>query len=156
QRLGRHVARAGPAFVAGGRGGARPVGLLPHLRAARRLARWAHGLRARRLRRRRNLLQVPETLGHGSPERHTATITSPGSVECRARRKDTKEIRRSMAPRALWRRRELMALLGAAAAGPALAQFRVEVTGVGLTQLPIAIAPFRGEADVPQKIASIV
>jgi len=49
-----------------------------------------------------------------------------------------------------------MALLGAAAAGPALAQFRVEVTGVGLTQLPIAIAPFRGEADVPQKIAAIV
>ena len=54
------------------------------------------------------------------------------------------------------RRRDLVALAGAAVAGPALAQFRVEVTGVGLTQLPIAIAPFRGEADVPQKIASIV
>lgn len=39
---------------------------------------------------------------------------------------------------------------------PALAQFRVEVTGVGLTQLPIAIAPFRGDAQSPQKIASIV
>ena len=49
-----------------------------------------------------------------------------------------------------------MALLGAAAAGPALAQFRVEVTGVGLTQLPIAIAPFRGEAELPQKLAGIV
>lgn len=49
-----------------------------------------------------------------------------------------------------------MALLGTAAAGPALAQFRVEVTGVGLTQLPIAIAPFKGEADLPQKIAGIV
>ncbi|GAB3758239.1 Tol-Pal system beta propeller repeat protein TolB [Ramlibacter monticola] len=61
-----------------------------------------------------------------------------------------------MDQRALWRRRELVALLGATAAAPALAQFRVEVTGVGLTQLPIAIAPFRGEADLPQKIASIV
>jgi TolB protein len=57
----------------------------------------------------------------------------------------------------LIRRRELVALLGAAAAStPALAQFRIEVTGVGLTQLPIAIAPFRGEADVPQKPAAIV
>jgi TolB protein len=56
-----------------------------------------------------------------------------------------------------WRRRELIAMLGATAAcAPALAQFRVEVTGVGLTQLPIAIAPFRGEADLPQKIAAIV
>jgi TolB protein len=69
---------------------------------------------------------------------------------------DTKERTPSMDLRALWRRRELVALLGAAAAGPALAQFRVEVTGVGLTQLPIAVAPFRGEEGVPQKIAAIV
>lgn len=56
-----------------------------------------------------------------------------------------------------WRRRELVAALAATAvAGPALAQFRVEVTGVGLTQLPIAIAPFRGEAELQQKIAAIV
>ncbi|HEX9720213.1 MAG TPA: Tol-Pal system beta propeller repeat protein TolB [Ramlibacter sp.] len=55
----------------------------------------------------------------------------------------------------LWRRRQLVALLGAAAL-PAFAQFRVEVTGVGLTQLPIAIAPFRGEGQAPQKIAAIV
>lgn len=39
---------------------------------------------------------------------------------------------------------------------PALAQFRVEITGVGLTQLPIAIAPLRGEAQSPQKISAIV
>ncbi len=38
---------------------------------------------------------------------------------------------------------------------PALAQFRVEVTGVGLTQLPIALAPFRGEAQSPQRISAI-
>ncbi|HET8746090.1 MAG TPA: Tol-Pal system beta propeller repeat protein TolB [Ramlibacter sp.] len=56
-----------------------------------------------------------------------------------------------------WRRRELVALLGASlASAPTLAQFRVEVTGVGLTQLPIAIVPFRGEAGLPQKIASII
>ncbi|WP_445263649.1 Tol-Pal system beta propeller repeat protein TolB [Ramlibacter sp. PS3R-8] len=54
------------------------------------------------------------------------------------------------------RRRAVMALLGTAAAGPALAQFRVEVTGVGLTQLPIAIAPFKGEAELPEKLAAIV
>jgi TolB protein len=62
---------------------------------------------------------------------------------------------RSMNIPALWRRRQLVGLLGAAAL-PALAQFRVEVTGVGLTQLPIAITPFRGEAQSPQKIAAIV
>ena len=42
------------------------------------------------------------------------------------------------------------------AAAPALAQFRVEVSGVGMTQLPIAIAPFRDESQSPQKIAAIV
>lgn len=39
---------------------------------------------------------------------------------------------------------------------PAWAQFRVEVTGVGMTQLPVVIAPFKGEATAPQKLASIV
>lgn len=38
----------------------------------------------------------------------------------------------------------------------ALAQFRVEVSGVGLTQVPIAIATFRGDEQAPQKIAAIV
>jgi TolB protein len=56
----------------------------------------------------------------------------------------------------LWRRRSVAALVAALAIPPAFAQFRVEVTGVGLTQLPIAIAPFRGEAQAPQKIASII
>ena len=49
-----------------------------------------------------------------------------------------------------------MAAMASLAAAPALAQFRVEVSGVGMTQLPIAIAPFRDEAQSPQKIASIV
>lgn len=39
---------------------------------------------------------------------------------------------------------------------PVQAQFRVEVTGVGLTQLPLAVAPFRGEDSSPQKISAIV
>ncbi len=44
------------------------------------------------------------------------------------------------------------------ATGPqaALAQFRVEVTGVGLTQLPIAVLPFRGDDAAPQKLGAIV
>ncbi|PIT80905.1 Tol-Pal system beta propeller repeat protein TolB [Limnohabitans sp. JirII-29] len=50
----------------------------------------------------------------------------------------------------------LGALLFGIAALPAMAQFRVEVSGVGLTQVPIAFGPFRGEESSPQKIASIV
>ena len=53
-------------------------------------------------------------------------------------------------------RRSFLTALAATPALPALAQFRVEVTGVGLTQLPIAIAPFRGEPQSPQKLAAIV
>jgi TolB protein len=53
-------------------------------------------------------------------------------------------------------RRALVAALAAAPAIPALAQFRVEVSGVGLTQLPIALAPFKGEESSPQKISAIV
>ena len=34
----------------------------------------------------------------------------------------------------------------------AWAQFRVEVSGVGLTQLPIAVANFRGDDSAPQKM----
>lgn len=38
----------------------------------------------------------------------------------------------------------------------ALAQFRVEVSGVGATQLPIAIARFREESRAPQPVSAIV
>jgi hypothetical protein len=41
-------------------------------------------------------------------------------------------------------------------AGAVHAQFRVDVAGVGMRQLPIAIAPFRGEDGTPQKLGSIV
>ena len=60
------------------------------------------------------------------------------------------------AARPLTARRSVLAAMVAAPALPALAQFRVEVTGVGLTQLPIALPAFRGEDAAPQKIAQIV
>ncbi|MDM0044384.1 Tol-Pal system beta propeller repeat protein TolB [Variovorax dokdonensis] len=53
-------------------------------------------------------------------------------------------------------RRALVAALAISPVVPALAQFRVEVSGVGLTQLPIAIAPFAGEGSSPQKISAII
>lgn len=52
-------------------------------------------------------------------------------------------------------RRVLIALM-VFSAGAALAQFRVEISGVGLTQLPIAVAAFRGDDAAPQKMGSIV
>jgi len=62
-----------------------------------------------------------------------------------------------------WHRRQVigamggaMGLVAAVAAAPALAQFRVEVSGIGLTQLPIAVASFRGDEQSPQKIGAIV
>jgi TolB protein len=36
------------------------------------------------------------------------------------------------------------------------AQFRVEVSGIGLTQVPVAVVPFRGDDAAPQKIGAIV
>ena len=53
-------------------------------------------------------------------------------------------------------RRALVAAMAASPLVPALAQFRVEVSGVGLTQLPIALAPFKGQDASPQKISTIV
>ncbi len=50
----------------------------------------------------------------------------------------------------------MVVLSGALLSTPLFAQFRVEVSGVGLTQIPIAVATFRGEAQAPQKIGAIV
>ncbi len=54
-------------------------------------------------------------------------------------------------------------LLASAAAGsllawsaPAAAQFRVEVTGVGVQQIPFAVVPFRVPAGLPHDVAAIV
>jgi TolB protein len=54
------------------------------------------------------------------------------------------------------KRRTLLASLAATPLSPALAQFRVDVSGVGLTQLPITIATFRGEDRSPEKLSAIV
>ncbi len=47
-------------------------------------------------------------------------------------------------------------LVASLAAAPARAEFRVEITGAGVTQYPITSSPFRGEAEAPQKPASII
>ena len=60
---------------------------------------------------------------------------------------------------AFFKRRHFIALATIAAltaAAPGFAQFRIEVSGIGLTQMPVAIAPFRGEPQSPQKIGAIV
>jgi len=50
-----------------------------------------------------------------------------------------------------------LALTPALAVAPAaLAQFRMEITGVGLTQVPLAIVPFQGQGGVPQPISDII
>ena len=49
----------------------------------------------------------------------------------------------------------MLATLAATPAIPALAQFRVEVTGVGLTQLPIAIAQFKAEGSAPLSVRDL-
>ena len=54
------------------------------------------------------------------------------------------------------RRRDLLVLGASAHAVELFAQFRVEVSGVGLTQMPIAVATFKGESQAPQKIGAIV
>jgi TolB protein len=49
------------------------------------------------------------------------------------------------------------ALVGALMAGlPVQAQFRVEVTGVGMTRIPVVLVPLRGQTAVSQKISDIV
>ncbi len=53
-------------------------------------------------------------------------------------------------------RRLLLASALPAAALPAWAQFRVEISGVGATQLPIAVADFRDDAKAPQPVAAII
>ena len=53
-------------------------------------------------------------------------------------------------------RRGALTALACTPALPAWAQFRVEISGVGLTQMPVVIAPFRGEAQSPQKISAVV
>src|SRR5258706_13330432 len=53
-------------------------------------------------------------------------------------------------------RRQFSAAAGTMITAPAWAQFRVEISGVGATQVPIAIAKFRDEDRSSQSISAIV
>jgi TolB protein len=53
-------------------------------------------------------------------------------------------------------RRTLLAGAVAVAVSPARAQFRVEISGVGATQVPVAIARFRDEDKATQAVSAIV
>ncbi len=53
-------------------------------------------------------------------------------------------------------RRRVLSGLALATSAPVWAQFRVDISGVGLTQIPIAVASFRGDEQSPQKIGAIV
>jgi TolB protein len=55
-----------------------------------------------------------------------------------------------------WPRRLFITALLSAAAWPAAAQFRVEISGVGASQVPVTIATFRGEDKAGVPIAAIV
>lgn len=56
----------------------------------------------------------------------------------------------------MWHRRAFLGTACAVLALPAAAQFRVEISGIGATQLPIAIARFRDEDKAGQAISQIV
>ena len=50
----------------------------------------------------------------------------------------------------------MLALAALCASAPSLAQFRVEISGVGATQVPIAIVKFRDEDKATQMVSSII
>lgn len=50
----------------------------------------------------------------------------------------------------------LIAVLGIVCSSAAYAQLRVEISGVGNTQIPIAVAEFSDEAIAPQQISAII
>ena len=50
----------------------------------------------------------------------------------------------------------LLCAVGLSLSIAAQAQFRVEVSGVGMTQVPVAVATFRGDDIAPQKIGAII
>lgn len=56
----------------------------------------------------------------------------------------------------MWPRRRLLTALAASACTPTLAQFRVEISGIGANQLPVAVAPFRDEEGASPRVAEII
>jgi TolB protein len=65
-----------------------------------------------------------------------------------------------MTPLQPWPRRRFIATAlgagGALAALPALAQFRIEIAGVGATQIPLAMSPFRDEAGAGVAVSQVI
>jgi TolB protein len=55
-----------------------------------------------------------------------------------------------------WPRRRFIFSAAAVCAAPAAAQFRVEITGIGGNQIPVAVATFRDEDKSPAAVAAIV
>ena len=55
-----------------------------------------------------------------------------------------------------WSRRRWIAAGAALAAAPAAAQFRVEIAGVGGTQIPLAVGTLRDEDKVPVAVSQVV
>jgi TolB protein len=53
-------------------------------------------------------------------------------------------------------RRRFLTALGSALALPAAAQFRVEISGVGATQIPVAVAAFRDSTPAGAAVSAIV
>lgn len=58
--------------------------------------------------------------------------------------------------RHMWSRRRFAVACGSALALPASAQFRLEISGVGATQIPVAIAPLRGEGVGNVSLSAII
>ncbi len=69
-------------------------------------------------------------------------------------------MQREELPPGFWSRRGVLAasasILTLPIGAPAQAQFRVEITGVGGTQLPIAVTKFRDEDKAPQPVSAII
>lgn len=53
-------------------------------------------------------------------------------------------------------RRHVVGAVALAALPSVHAQFRVEVSGVGLTQVPFSVAPFKGNESLPHDLAAVV
>jgi len=56
----------------------------------------------------------------------------------------------------MWKRRHFVTALTGMTAGWAHAQFRVEISGIGATQWPLALEAFRGETGAPASPSAII
>lgn len=56
----------------------------------------------------------------------------------------------------MWARRRFTAALGAGLALPAAAQFRVEISGIGETQIPVALGEFYGEKFSKVPLSAVI